>query len=175
MHQCSFLTQACEALADQLKQALQRDSGTWQSVAEDLRQQADHLSSADCYDAHMEMGTLLMARCEWPCLPDTSHDHGLHLVGSDEPASSHDGTGLNARQAGLAHVCKVKAVLHKLKVCLLWDDRTGLVNSGDHLLQTLKTQAPSVVVSNYTDAYDCVHAMQAPSVAYLITCIQYKP
>jgi len=55
--------QSCGALVDELAEAVQQDGGDWQQTAHALRQRADALDSADCYDAHMEMGMLLTARC----------------------------------------------------------------------------------------------------------------
>ena len=55
--------QNCGALVDELAEAVQQDDGEWQQTAHALRQRADALDSADCYDAHMEMGMLLTARC----------------------------------------------------------------------------------------------------------------
>ena len=55
--------QSCGALVDELAEAVQQDGGDWQQTAHALRQRADTLDGADCYDAHMEMGTLLTARC----------------------------------------------------------------------------------------------------------------
>ncbi|DBB15235.1 TPA: hypothetical protein ACH3X3_004237 [Trebouxia sp. C0006] len=54
--------QSCGALVDELAEAVQQDGGDWQQTAHALRQRADALDSADCYDAHMEMGILLTAR-----------------------------------------------------------------------------------------------------------------
>ncbi|DBA88064.1 TPA: hypothetical protein ACH3X2_005067 [Trebouxia sp. C0005] len=54
--------QSCGALVDELAEAVQQDGGDWQQTAHALRQRADTLDGADCYDAHMEMGTLLTAR-----------------------------------------------------------------------------------------------------------------
>ncbi|KAL0018839.1 hypothetical protein WJX77_012016 [Trebouxia sp. C0004] len=54
--------QSCGALVDELAEAVQQNGGDWQQTAQALRQRADALDSADCYDAHMEMGMLLTAR-----------------------------------------------------------------------------------------------------------------
>ncbi len=65
MHLCLMPQedQSCGALVDELAEAVQQDGGDWQQTAHALRQRADALDSADCYDAHMEMGMLLTARC----------------------------------------------------------------------------------------------------------------
>lgn len=54
--------QSCAALVDQLALAVDQGNGAWQETAAALRQHADALDSVDCYDAHMEMGTLLASR-----------------------------------------------------------------------------------------------------------------
>ena len=54
--------QSCGALVDKLAQALEQEEGVWQETAASLRQHADALDSPDCYDAHMEIGTLLASR-----------------------------------------------------------------------------------------------------------------
>lgn len=54
--------QSCAALVDELVLAMNLKDGTWQETAATLRRRADALDSADCYDAHMEMGTLLASR-----------------------------------------------------------------------------------------------------------------
>ena len=53
---------SCSALVDELAEALHQNDANWQQKADALRQRADALESADRYDAHMEMGTLLTAR-----------------------------------------------------------------------------------------------------------------
>ena len=63
--------QNCGALVDELEEAVQQDGSDWQQTAHALRQRADALDSADCYDAHMEMGMLLTSRC--------SHMHVLFV------------------------------------------------------------------------------------------------
>ena len=62
---CVFIPQeqqGCAPLVDQLALAVEQGSDAWQETAAALRQHADALSSVDCYDAHMEMGTLLASR-----------------------------------------------------------------------------------------------------------------
>lgn len=54
--------QGCAALVDELAMALDLGDHTWQETAAALRKRAEALDSADCYDAHMEMGTLLANR-----------------------------------------------------------------------------------------------------------------
>lgn len=54
--------QGCAALVDHLALAVDLGDHAWQETAAALRQRADGLDSADCYDAHMEMGTLLASR-----------------------------------------------------------------------------------------------------------------
>lgn len=62
---CVFISQehqGCAALVDQLALAVDQGNDAWQETAAALRQHADALDSVDCYDAHMEMGTLLASR-----------------------------------------------------------------------------------------------------------------
>lgn len=59
-----------DELADALKHGV-----AWQQTAQALRQRADSLDSADCYDAHMEMGMLLASRSD--LLSD------IHLANND--------------------------------------------------------------------------------------------
>ena len=51
------------ALVDELAVAL-KHGVAWQQTAQVLRHRADSLDSADCYDAHMEMGMLLALRSD---------------------------------------------------------------------------------------------------------------
>ena len=53
---------SCTALVDELAMALDLKDCSCQEAAAALRQRADALDSADCYDAHMAMGTLLAHR-----------------------------------------------------------------------------------------------------------------
>lgn len=54
--------EGCAALVDNLALAMAMGDHAWLETAAALRQRADALGSADCYDAHMEMGTLLASR-----------------------------------------------------------------------------------------------------------------
>ena len=54
--------QGCAALVDDLALAVDLGDHAWQDAAAALRRRADALDSADCYDAHMEMGTMLASR-----------------------------------------------------------------------------------------------------------------